>query len=135
MKKLKWLFGFRSGTPWKMIVAVLYYFVGLAILFFGLFSPPLIHAEGRDLLLYRLTILILFLWVESPALFLSDTPLRKKLPFFKQENGMMSLAGMMLVCVIFVYLFATVENFHSEDYKTRFNSYMSGLYGVETQIP
>ena len=124
MKKLKWLFGFRSGTPWKMIVAVLYYFVGIAILFFGLFSPPLIPAEGRDLLLYRLT-----------ALFLSDTPLRKKLPFFKQENGMMSLAGMMLVCVIFVYLFATVENFHSEDYKTRFNSYMSGLYGVETQIP
>ena len=48
---------------------------------------------------------------------------------------MMSLAGMMLVCVIFVYLFATMENFHSEDYKTRFNSYMSGLYGVETQIP
>lgn len=135
MKKLKWLFGFRSGVPWKMIVAVAYYLLGIVVLFFGLFSPPLVPAEGSDLLLYRLTIFVLFLWMESPALFLSDTPLREKLPFFKQKNGMMSLAGMMLVCVIFAYLFATMENLHSQDYKNRFNSYMSGLYGVETQIP
>ena len=132
MEKIKWLFGFRTRTPWKMLVATIYYLFGLAVLVVGLFTPTLIPASFFDTVIYKITVIILFFWIESPAIFLSDTPLRSKLPFFKQRTIMGSLVGMMTVVVIFTYIFATFDNFHSEDYKTRFLQYLTGGTVQET---
>lgn len=131
MKKEKWLFGFRSGTFWKKILATAFYLSGALVLLIGLFSPPLIEAGGKDALLYYLTVVILFLWIESPAIFLSDTPFRERLPLFKQHNLLGSLAGMMCVCVLFTYLFAMVDNFHTAEYKDRFHAFMGFEYVIE----
>ena len=83
MKNLRWLFGFRSKTPWKMLLAGLYYLAGLAILACGLFSPPFVAAEGGDRIIYRISTVILFLWIESPAVFLSDTMAEIYSPFIR----------------------------------------------------
>ena len=126
MKNLRWLFGFRSKTPWKMLLAGLYYLAGLAVLACGLFSPPFVAAEGIDLTIYRVSVVILFLWIESPAVFLSDTPLRRRLPFFRDWTLLRSMVGMMIVFVLFAYLFAAVERGHTAQYQ-------SALTGMQAQ--
>lgn len=126
MKNLRWLFGFRSKTPWKMLLAGLYYLAGLAILTCGLFSPPFVAAEGGDRIIYRISTVILFLWIESPAVFLSDTPLRSRLPFFRDRTLLRSMVGMMIVFVLFAYLFAAVERGHTAQYQ-------NALIGMQAQ--
>lgn len=131
MINVKWLFGFRSGTLWKMIVATVYYAFGLVVLFFGLFSSPFIEAGAYDTSVYRATVVIIFFWIESPVIFLSDTPIREKLPFFRHHTASYSLVGMMCMCVLFVYLFATVDSYHTEEYKSRMQEFM-GYSVIET---
>ena len=126
MKNRRWLFGFRSKTPWKMVLAGLYYLAGFAVLASGLFSPPFVAAVGIDLTIYRISAVILFLWMESPAVFLSDTPLRRRLPFFRDKTPLRALVGMMIVFVLFAYLFAAVEQQHTQ-------SYQSALAQMQTQ--
>lgn len=121
--QLKKLLGFRSGTPWKSIVAVLYYVLCLSVFVVCLFTPPLITAGVWDTLVVKLSLAVIFLWMLSPALFLSDTPLRGKLPFFKKNRFLDSLVGMAFVFVLFSYLFALTESFHTADYKDRFRTY------------
>lgn len=135
MKRKRWLFGFRSGTPWKKIVAVIYYFLGVVVLFFGLFTPPFIEAGVHDTNIYRITVVILFFWIESPAIFLSDTPIREKLPFFRKRKASQSLVGFMCMSILFVYMFATIDSYHTDEYRNRLNKYMgiSTLEVVEVE--
>ena len=131
MKKKGCLFGFRSGTPWKKTVSVIYYAGVAVIMLLGLFSPPIVKGTSADNVIYRITILILFVWFESPAIFLSNTGLRRKLPFLRNGDTFGTIAGMMIVTVIFIWLFATVENMHSPEYKAAFETFMnSGSTGT-----
>ncbi len=125
---LKKCWGFRSGTPWKMIVAVLYYALCLAFLVIGMATPPLIPADGWDTFVVKLSTFILFLWMLSPAIFLSETPLRDMLPFFRDRIAMRSLVGLMIVFVLFQYLFMTSESLHTQAYQEVFDSYISASY-------
>lgn len=120
--------GFRSGTPWKMIVAVLYYAMCVGFLVIGMTTPPLVAADGWDTFVVKLSTFILFLWMLSPAIFLSDTPMRDKLPFFRDRIAIRSLVGLMIVFVIFQYLFMTSESMHSEEYKEVFNTYINASF-------
>ena len=79
-KKLKNLLGFRSNTPWKKIVAVLYYLICLTVWVVGLVTPLPIEAGLWDVFVYKLSVTVIFLWMVSPAIFLSETPLRRRLP-------------------------------------------------------
>ena len=128
MERIKWLLGFLTLTPWKMLLASVYYLAGIIVLTAGWFTPALIPVSGYDLVIYKISVFVIFLWIESPAVFLSDTPLRQQLPFFRNGSLMHSITGMMIVCVVFVYLFASIENLHTETYKEQFNRYMSELY-------
>ena len=60
---------------------------------------------------------VIFLWMLSPAIFLSETPLRRRLPLFRQRIVSKSLIGMMIVFILFTYLFAMTESWHSPEYK------------------
>lgn len=129
MKKiLKRCFGFRSGTPWKMLVAVVYYFMCCVFLVIAMVTPPLVPADGWDTFVVKLSSFVLFLWMLSSAIFLSETPVRNKLPFFKEHIRIRSLVGLMIVFVIFQYLFMMVEGLHSKEYQGIFNEFLNGSY-------
>lgn len=123
-KTLKKCLGFRSGVPWKMVVATAYYLACFAFLLIAMITPPLVPANGWDALIVKVSSIVLFLWMLSPAIFLSDTPLRAKLPFLKEHIRMRSLVGMMIVFVVFQYLFVAVEGLHTPEYKAAFTEYI-----------
>ena len=125
---IKKLLGFRSGNPLKMTVALAWYLLCLVVLFFGLTTPVPVTAGAYDGGIYRLSGVILFLWMLSPAVFLSDTPLRQYLPLFCKRQTGFSVMGMMIVFVFFAYLFASVESLHSAAYQEMFNTYIQSAY-------
>lgn len=125
---LKKLWGFRSNTPWKKLLAVVYYVACISFLIIGIQTGPLIPCEGRDVAVVYLSTVILFLWMLSPAIFLSDTPLRDALPFFKDRQTLRSLAGMMIVFVLFQYLFMVSERLHTQAYQDAFQTYITDSY-------
>lgn len=127
-KKLRKLWGFRSNTPWKKLLAVVYYAACAAVLWFCFSTPLPIEAGSYDLAIFRLSAVIIFLWLLSPAIFLSETPLRKYLPLFRDHIGSRTLMGMMIVFLLFTYLFAAVDDLHTQTYKDDYASYYEALY-------
>lgn len=125
---LKKCWGFRSGTPWKIIVAVIYYAMCAGFLIIGLTTPSLVPANSWDTFVLKLSTIVLFLWMLSPAIFLSDTPLRDILPFFRDRIASRSLVGLMIVFVLFQYLFMASESLHTSEYKEVFSEYITTSY-------
>ena len=128
--RLKKLWGFRSGTPWKTGVAVVYYLACLAFLAIAMFTPAPLPAGLRDAAVVKLSSVVLFVWMLSPAIFLSDTPLRDKLPFFRDRRRMRSLVGLMIVFVLFQYLFILSEGLHTPAYREAFTQYIGAAYNT-----
>lgn len=125
---LKKIWGFRSGTPWKMIVATLYYLMALSVLWFGATTPIPVAAGTRDGIVYGASVFVIFLTMVSPAIFLSDTPIRRTLPLFKENIRSKAVVGMMIVWVVCIYLFAFVDNFHTDAYKQAYTAYNEAMY-------
>lgn len=122
------LLGFRSGKPLKKIAAVLYYALCVAVLVLAMVTPVPVSAGARDQFIYRLSGVIIFVWMMSPAIFLSETPLRRWLPFFKKKNFMGSLGGMMIVFLFFAYLFAAVGELYTPEFNGAFGAYIQSTY-------
>lgn len=118
------LFGFRSGTPWKSGLALVYYVALLVFFVTASITPPLVEADSRDALLFKLSSLVLFLWLASPAVFLSDTRFRRYLPLFKARQGSKSLIGMFLVSLLFLNMFVQIERLHSQEYQRLFQAFI-----------
>lgn len=125
---LQRVFGFRSGTSWKSTVAVIYYIACLAAYGILLTTPPLVECGLRDRIVLRISVTILFIWAMSPALLMSDTPLRERLPLFRRNSPTGDLCGMLVACLIFVYLFAWSESFHTKAYKIHMGEYLQTAY-------
>lgn len=125
----KWaLLGFRSRRAGKSVIAILWYVLCVAVLHFGITSPCPVEAAGRDLALYRANSILIFFWMISPAIFLSDSPIREHLWPFKKKETWFSVLGMMIVFILFAYSFAQIENAHSPQYKETFNQYIESSY-------
>lgn len=120
--------GFRSRTPWKSILASLYYIVSVFVFISCIVTPPLVPAGLWDTVVVKLSTLILFVWMLSPAIFLSDLPLRNKLPLFKKHSRLESLIGLMIVFFLFSCLFSLSESLHTEAYITQFKQYIETMY-------
>lgn len=125
---MKKLLGFRSGVPWKKIVAVLYYTLCAVILISGLVTPPLVACGTWDTVIVKISTCIIFMWLISPAIVLSDTDWRDRLPLFKDHISVRSLVGLMIVFVLCTYVFRLVESWHTEDYKEKFQTYIDASY-------
>ena len=104
------LLGFRSDTPWKKGIALIYY--GSCFVFFmiAMITPPLIPASSADTVITKISSFILTLMLLSPALFLSDTFLRNTLPFFKVKSFLSSLTGLLIVWAFLMYFFLCSES-------------------------
>lgn len=57
-------------------------------------------------------------------IFLSDTPLRSRLPFLKNHSLLNSIVGMAIVFLIFTILFQATESLHTEEYQVQFADYL-----------
>ena len=68
------------------------------------------------------------MWMISPAIVLSDTDWRDRLPLFKDHISVRSLVGLMIVFVLCTYVFRLVESWHTEDYKEKFQTYIDASY-------
>ena len=126
--RLKKLFGFRSGTPWKSGVAIVYYFVCISFFVIAMITPPLIPAQIRDTAVVKMSSIVLCAWMLTPAIFLSETKMRMKLPFFKDHLGLRSLVGLMITSVLFLYLFMMMEGLHTPAYKEAFEKYIYATF-------
>ncbi len=125
----KWaLWGFRSKNAGKFIIAILWYILCAAVLYFGITSPCPVEATGRDLALFRANSILIFFWMISPAIFLSDSPIRKHVWPFKKKEMWFSVLGMMIVNILFAYSFAQIENSHSTKFKDSFSRYIESSY-------
>ena len=122
------VWGFRSGVPWKKLVAVIYYAACLTFLIIGMTTPPLIEAGPWDAFVVKVSTFVMFVWMLTPAIFLSDTILRDILPFFRDRIPMRSLVGLMIVFVLFQYLFMASESMHTPEYQEAFSTYISAAY-------
>lgn len=120
--------GFRSGTPWKAVIAVLYYLAACAVLWYGMTTPPGVRAGEYDLLILRLSVLVIVAGMLSPAVFLSETPIRCRLPFFRKRTASMTAAGLMVAGIFFTYLFAAVDSLHTEEFGEAYRSYIDSMY-------
>lgn len=132
-EKTRKLFGFRSGKPWKMVIASIYYAAVFMVACFAVTTPLPDQTSIYDKAIYLLSSLILVLWMLSPAIFLSNTKFREKLPIFRNRTGSSSLLGMMIVFLFFAYLFAAVEDLHSLAYKDLIRHYSEMM--VTTTLP
>ncbi len=122
------IFGFRSKTGWKSILAIVYLSFCLVFLFFALTARPLVECDGYDLTIYRISSLLIFVFMISPFILLSDTPLRDSLPFFSRHETFSSLLGMMVVFILFILFFIGVESYHTPAYREAFQSYIDTTY-------
>lgn len=125
---LRRLFGFRSGTPWKMILASVYYLACIAFLILAMTTPLLVQGSRSDDQITRLSAFVLFLLLISPAILLSDTGYRDGLPFFKARRVSQSVAGMMAVVVLMLLLFRAVEALHFPVYRETFSAYVRSMF-------
>ncbi len=126
-EKLVKLLGFRSGVPYKKILAVLYYLFCLLALVGAVVTPPFIEAGVRDQIVWKISLLVIVVGLLTPAIFLSDTKLKKNLPFLNQDSFMGTIVGMGLVFIIFTIIFSMVSSWHTPDYKERFDEYVNEL--------
>lgn len=127
-KRNRKLLGFRSNTPWKKGVAVIYYAFCFVILIIAMVTPPLIPASLTDTVITKVSSFILVLIFISPALFLSETFLRNFLPFFKTKSFLSSVTGLLIVWAFLMYFFLCAESLHSPEYKTQFNIYITAAF-------
>lgn len=128
VKERRKLLGFRTGKGWKKLLALLYYAMCLVVLYFALFTPVPVAAQIHDRILYRLHGLVIVVWLLSPAIFLSNTPMRRYLPLFRNRSLLASLAGMMIVFLFFAYLFAVVGEFYTPQFYQAFGTYIQEAY-------
>lgn len=129
-ENLRKVFGFRSQTGWKSTVAVCYLLFCFAFLIIAMVTPPLISCDLKDAIIYRLSCLVIFVWLISPFILLSDTKLRDRLPFFSSHYSMSSLAGMLAATIFFILFFIGVESYHSQSYKDDFQKYINETFDV-----
>lgn len=127
-ENLRKIFGFRSKTGWKSTVAVSYLLFCFAYLFIAIVTPPLIECSVYDTVIYKISSLVIFFWLISPFILLSETKLRDWLPFFNKRYSMSSFLGLMVASLLFLLFFIGVESYHSEEYKNNFRDYINTTY-------
>ena len=111
------ILGFRSGKVWKRAVSILYFCVCVIVLLAAIFTKRSGQITMYDFLIDKALYLVLFIWLLSPYVLLSNTAFRGKMPLFKQHTIGASLWGMVIVSVLMLFAFGAVYTFHSNEYK------------------
>lgn len=103
------IFGLRSGKSYKMIPALLYYFIVALILVASVYGELKHYKfESLDYILMFSKYIFFGILFLSPLIFLSNFKYRDKLPFFKKHTAGSSLIGLIIVWM-FCYFMANVD--------------------------
>lgn len=94
--------GFRSKTPWKMLVAIIYYatFLWVSI------SLKVENSIPKTLIVYRVITFIMVM--VSPQLALNYRGCYKYMPFHKNKNQAIRILGILLGIAIFIFALLSV---------------------------
>lgn len=103
------VFGFRSGSAWKMILALAYYITVSLIWFPSIYSEfTYLKFTGMDIILDIFKYAFIGIWLYAPLLFFSDFKYVDKLPMFKNKTFGQCLSGYILV-FMFCYFMWNVD--------------------------
>ena len=95
------VFGFRSGKSYKMIIAVLYYFIAAWIFVTSIINEFRYYSfEPIDVVLVIIKYIFIFTFMFSPLIFLSDFKYTYNIPLFKKKEKSTSVIGMIIVLAI-----------------------------------
>ena len=121
VEEKKRIFGFRSQKIWKKIIAVLYYFIGL-LMVFAVLTDWTVDVSLKDTILVKVSDFFTLLIYFSPFLVLSDfsKEIRSKVPLLKEnKKGKTFLFFVILIIVIPIISNSITDTFHSEEYKEK----------------
>ena len=121
VEEKKRIFGFRSQKIWKKIIAVLYYFIGL-LMVFAVLTDWTVDISLKDTILVKVSDFFTLLIYFSPFLVLSDfsKEIRSKVPLLKDnKKGKTFLFFVILIIVIPIISNSITDTFHSEEYKEK----------------
>lgn len=123
MKKLEKLWGFRTNKLWKKIIAVLYYLFCLILIIFSLNDVPEIKADLYDMIIYKVSTILMSTSYLIPMIFISNFKFKDKIPLLKKKKWWSDVFGFI---IIFLFMFCcsnVVTLFHSKDYQQRYEEY------------
>lgn len=123
MKKLEKLWGFRTNKLWKKVFAILYYLSCLIFIILSLNDVPEIKANGYDMLIYKISTLLMSSSYLVPIIFISDFKFKEKIPLLKKKKWWSDVFGFIIIFVMMVCLSNFVSLFHSADYQERYEYY------------
>ena len=121
VEEKKRIFGFRSQKIWKKIIAVLYYFIGL-LMVFAVLTDWTVDVSLKDTILVKVSDFFTLLIYFSPFLVLSDfsKEIRSKVPLLKDnKKGKTFLFFVILIIVIPIISNSITDTFHSEESKEK----------------
>ena len=111
------MLGFRSNKSWKKIVSISYLCICGLIFGASMFIGKAGQIAVYDYIIDKIFYALLSVWLITPYIFLSNTKLRAKLPFFRQSRRGASLLGMAIVSAVMFVLFAITFALHSPEYQ------------------
>lgn len=118
------LFGFRSGTSYKMVLAILYY--GLMLLIYvPSIVNEIIHYDFTvtDVILDISKYIFIGILLFSPAIFLSDFKYVDSMPFFKKKTFGAGLCGLIIVFMFCYFMWNVDIMCMSKQYKESVKAY------------
>lgn len=121
VEEKKRIFGFRSQKIWKKIIAVVYYFIGI-IMVFGVVTDWTIDVSLKDTILVKVSDFFTLLIYFSPFLVLSDfsKEIRSKIPLLKDNKKWKTfLFFLILMFIIPIISNSITDSLHSEEYKEK----------------
>lgn len=98
------LFGYRSGSFVHMLFSMCYYMAAAVAVLFGLSLSPQ-YLDNGTLFFHLCRVLLAALMLFLPALLLSDTKTRKKIPLFCSRKKLVVVTGLLLVYIPLAALF------------------------------
>jgi hypothetical protein len=126
VKKHK-LLGFRSGKPWKMAVASVYYLICTAIAVVELLEKPAMASvypiSTHDMFIRSLEILILYLACMSPAIFISDFTLRDHIILLRLHDARWTTIAISFIILFLIIVYACLGYLHTNRYTICRNAY------------
>lgn len=110
------IFGFRSNTPWKKIVAGVWYIGWLVMVVLSLAAGPTVEAGGGDVVIFKVAGAFFSLGAIAVPLLLSDVPALKKLPLIGGDAAWQKVVGVVVAAVIWLVLFGLINMLHTPEY-------------------
>lgn len=121
------LLGFRSGKPWKMAVASVYYIVCTVIAVTNLIGKPAMASMysigAHDMLIWRLEILVLYLAFMSPAIFISDFKLRDHIVLLRLHDSRWTTIAISFIILFIMIIYVCLGYLHTNRYTICLNAY------------